>query len=209
MKIPFRCVWLPALFLLATLSGCGTSAPVHFYALSGGIAGQEVADSEGPCFSLGVGPVDIPSYLDRSSIVTQEGPNQMHVADFDQWGEPLADGLTRVLMENLSDLLCIRPIASVPLPEGIRTDYQVAVQIRRFDGLLGGQAWLRATWSVLNAQGRLVSWKRSQLTQQVEGSGYGSLAAALSSLALGLSREIAVELKNIVQSDKEKHVEQE
>ncbi len=207
MKISFRCSWLPALFLLALLCGCGASAPVHFFALSGGMSGQEAADSEGPCFSLGVGPVDIPAYLDRSSIVTQKGANQMHVADFDQWGEPLGDGLTRVLMENLSDLLCIRPIAAVPLPEGIRTDYQVAVQIRRFDGILGGQAWLRGTWSVLDAEGRLISWKRCRLTEQVGGDDYGSLAAAMSSLAMELSRQIAVELKKVVQSDREKHVE--
>ena len=86
----------------------------------------------------------------------------------------------------------------MPLPEGIRTDYQVAVQVRRFDGKLGGQAWLRANWTVLDADGRLVFWKRSDLEEPVNGSDYGSLAAAMSSLAMGLSREIATELQKIV-----------
>lgn len=198
MKHSFRCAWFLVMLLLPLMHACGMSAPVHFYALSGDVPEAEVAPSGGPCFSLAVGPITIPAYLDRSGLVTQQGANELAVADFDQWGESLNDGLTRVLMEDLSDSMCIEPIAPVPLPEGIRTDYQVAVQIRRFDGILGKQAWLRGSWTVLDAEGNLVSWKRSNLQKTVHGEDFPSLVAAMSSLALDLSHEIAAELQEIV-----------
>lgn len=37
--------------------------------------------------TVGVGPVELPAYLDRAGVVTRAGP-RLQVATFDMWGQP-------------------------------------------------------------------------------------------------------------------------
>src|SRR5262245_19194049 len=39
--------------------------------------------------SIGVGPVIMPGYLDRTQIVTRSGPDRVKLASFHRWAEPL------------------------------------------------------------------------------------------------------------------------
>ena len=191
---------LPLLLLLAAalLAGCGKSAPTHFYSLNSGQAApaqeaqaQETKTAKAPCFSLGVGPVDFPAYLDRAQMVVRQGGNQMHVADFEQWVEPLQENFKRVLLENLEGSLCASPLVLHPWPVGVRPDYQVALQVLRFDGAPAQTAELRASWSILDSHGELLVWKSSTLRESVAGPGYDALAAAQSKLVSRLAGEIA------------------
>ncbi|MFP5238810.1 MAG: membrane integrity-associated transporter subunit PqiC, partial [Acidobacteriota bacterium] len=169
----------------ALLAGCGKSAPTHFYSLSSAqeaAPAQEAKAAKAPCFSLGVGPVDFPAYLDRSQVVVRQSGNQMHVADFEQWVEPLQENFKRVLLENLEGSLCASPLVLHPWPVGVRPDYQVALQVLRFDGAPGQSAQLRASWSILDSHGELLVWKSSTLQESVAGPGYDALAAAQSRL---------------------------
>ncbi|WP_243311271.1 PqiC family protein [Fundidesulfovibrio agrisoli] len=200
MTAPHR-IALPLLLLLAAalLAGCGKSAPTHFYSLNSGQAAptqegapaQEAKPAKAPCFSLGVGPVDFPAYLDRAQMVVRQGGNQMQVADFEQWVEPLQENFKRVLLENLEGSLCASPLVLHPWPVGVRPDYQVALQVLRFDGAPAHTAVLRASWSILDSQGELLVWKSSTLQESVAGPGYDALAAAQSRLVARLSQEIA------------------
>ncbi|WP_243438574.1 PqiC family protein [Fundidesulfovibrio soli] len=184
---------LPLCLAAFLLAGCGKSAPTHFYSLSTGQTApeREAAPARAPCFSLGVGPVDFPAYLDRSQVVVRQGGNQMHVADFEQWVEPLQENFKRVLLENLEGSLCASPLVLHPWPVGVRPDYQVALQVLRFDGAPGQSAQLRASWSILDSRGELLVWKSSTLQESVAGPGYDALAAAQSRLVNRLSQEIA------------------
>ncbi|MDQ7832507.1 MAG: PqiC family protein [Desulfovibrionaceae bacterium] len=180
------------------VAGCGKSPPTRFYSLTAIPAAVEGAGAPpanaGACPSLGIGPVEFPAYLDRSQIVTTGQGTVMHLAEFDQWIEPVRNNFERILMENLSGMVCAGPLVSSPWPSGMRPERQVTIQVRRFDGTLGGQAVLRADWAVLDARGEVMLWRSSQLTEAVQGPEYAALADAQSRLAAALARDIAAGL---------------
>lgn len=178
---------------LGLAAGCGKSAPVHFFSLS--VPAAPPVGDTGPCIGLGIGPVDFPAYLDRSQIVTRVGANQMHLAEFDQWIEPLRDNFQRALMENLSGLVCAKPLVGHPWPAGGRPERQVAIQVDRFDGTLGQDAVLRASWTVLDADGKTLAWRTADLRETAGGPDYASLAAAQSRLVSRFAAEVATSLR--------------
>jgi uncharacterized lipoprotein YmbA len=74
----------------------------------------------------------------------------------------------------------------------VAIDYQVTVNVIRFDGKPGERAWLTARWSVLKGQSKeLLEVKRSSIQQPVEGNSYEDLVAAQSRALAAMSREIA------------------
>lgn len=184
------------------LGGCGKSAPTRFYTLAPMPLSQDAPEAQGgqagqPCRSLGIGPVDFPPYLDRNQIVTQNGSHQMHVADFAQWIEPLQDNFKRTLIADLAGITCGKPLVLFPWPAGVRPDVQVAIQVRRFDGELGGEAVLQADWSVLDSAGQALAWETTQLKETPAGPDYAQLASAQSRLVARLAQAIALKITGL------------
>ncbi len=191
--IIFSTLWL-------VLSGCASSPTPRFYLLSSLEAtSQEMKPSaEERCFSIGIGPINIPDYIDRPQIVTRGTPIEFKLAEFDRWGEPVKDNLKRVLAKNLSMLLCTKTIAFFPWRGGIPIDYRIEMEVLRLDGSLGGNVSLEAWWMVFSGDGkRMLIAKKSTFTEAVGGQDYKSLVGA-ESRALGtLSREIAEVIKTL------------
>lgn len=181
-------VCLPLLF------GCGRSAPTQFYSLSTE-AEKAAPQPAGPCLSVGVGPVDFPAYLDRSQIVTRTGANQMHLAEFAQWIETPRENFQRILTENLAGLICAKPLVTYPWPTGGQPDRQIVIQVARFDGILGQDAKLRASWSVLDADNKRLVWRSAEYREAAAGPGYDALAAAQSRLVERLAKDVAASLQ--------------
>ncbi len=182
---------------LTLLAGCGKSAPTHFYSLSSAGSPQQADTATGPCLSLGVGPIDFPAYLDRSQIVTRTGQNQMHMADFDQWIEPLRDNFQRALLENLSGLVCAKPLVGYPWPAGGRPERQIVIQVARFDGSLGQETALRVSWSVLDADSRQLAWRTAEYHEPTGAPDYAALAAAQSRLVEKFAKDVAESLRGL------------
>ena len=191
-----------ALCLILFLAGCGKSAPTRFYSLTAAPAAAGATAETRDCPALGLGPVEFPAYLDRSQIVTPGQGTSMHLAEFDQWIEPVRTNFERILMENLSGLVCAGPLVSHPWPEGLRPERQVAIQVRRFDGTLGGQAELRADWSILDAGGEVLVWRATTASEPAQGPDYAALVAAQSRLVEALARDIAAGLDQAGQKKK-------
>lgn len=189
-------VWLAgAACCLPLLAGCGKSAPTHFYSLNAAATATPAATPAGPCLSLGIGPVDFPAYLDRSQIVTRLGQNQMHLADFEQWIEPLRDNFQRALTENLATQVCAKPLVSYPWPVGGHPDRQVVIQVDRFDGALGQETVLRVSWSILDADSKQLAWRTADYHEQAAGPDYAALAAAQSRLVEKFAKDLAGSLR--------------
>ncbi|WP_300160551.1 PqiC family protein [Solidesulfovibrio sp.] len=177
---------------LLLLAGCGKSAPTHFYSLNA--AAKSEAAPAGPCMSVGVGPVDFPAYLDRAQIVTRGGGNRMHLAEFDQWIETPRENFQRVLTENLAGLVCAKPLVTYPWPTGGHPDRQVVIQVARFDGVVGQDAVLRASWSVLDVDGNNLAWNSNEYRETAAGPDYDALAAAQSRLVEKFAKDVAASL---------------
>jgi uncharacterized protein len=187
--------------LLATLAistlivnGCSTGPPARLYVLTSLPRAESVPPATGGReLSIGVGPVELPQYVDRPQIVTGQESSELHSATSAQWAEPLQDGFTRVLAENLSLLLATDRVALFPWKTFI-PEYQVVVEVTHFLGQTG-EVSLVALWSILTKDGReaLVS-KKSSFRESTGSSEYEALAAAMSRTVAALSRDIATAL---------------
>jgi uncharacterized lipoprotein YmbA len=183
------------LALVAALGGClGKSQPPHFYTLTPVSEGMPTTAAAGPArnAAVGIGPVKLADYLDQSRIVTRSSGNRVVQAEFDQWAGSLKDNLTNVLAENIGYLLATDRIFIYPWRTYMPVDYQVKVDIIRFDGQPGKEVFLVAHWSIMSAdEKKLFAMKRSDIREAAGSGGYEDLVAAQSKALGSLSREIA------------------
>ncbi len=184
-----------AILTLSAQTGCSGSQPTRFYTLSEFAPANDTA-SEQKVGRLGVGPIHLPAYLDRPQVVTRNGANQMTVADFDQWAEPLETTFQRVLIENLSAWLATDHISALPARRDVPLDRQVEIDVTRFDADETGEAVLDARWMIFDGHGdRLLDSGRSiSRIQAAAPDDYGSIAEAMSHCLGAMSAEIALTL---------------
>jgi len=175
------------------LASCANTSPTRFYTLSSLSATPgETPGMASRDLTVAVGPVTLPEYLNRPQLVTRDGSNQVRLADFDSWIEPVQGLFARTLVENLSVLLGTDDVLLMPQRRPVRPDYQVEVEVTRFDVDTSGNAVLDARWWVLDERGEAVL--RSGRTTVVQPATIGDQAAAaqaLSGALIGMSREIA------------------
>jgi uncharacterized lipoprotein YmbA len=192
------------------MAGCafigGTQQPTQNYVLnslhSEKIETQTVAELSN--IGILVGPVRMALYLDRADIVIRDSQNQIRLAEFSQWAGPLQENFSRVLAENLSILLKTDRVGI--FPGGTRVmpfDFNVTVNVTRFDGIPGEKADLRARWGILDKTRKdLLFKKHSVLSQPTENDSLEALIAAESRTLADLSREIAETIKTLVEARK-------
>ena len=149
------------------------------------------AGAGGDPITIGVGPVRLPAYLDRAQIVTRRGADEIDVAEFDRWGEPLSDGVPRTIANDLAALRPADNVALFPWPAGRPVRYHVLVDVSRFEGAPGGDVVLDARWRIMGDDRKELVARRSVVTEAVGGSGYPAIAAAMSRALATLSRQIA------------------
>ncbi len=179
------------------LNGCASTGPTRFYVLSplGGDHAGECPD--GRTLSLGIGPLEVPRYLDRPQIMTRTGPNEMVLAEFDLWAEPLKEGIPRILARNLQTQTCARvEVDAWKRPN--RVDYMLAAVVNRLDGTLGESAVFDVKWIVTDERSKeTVLSRTSTYTENVATGDYRSLAASYSSLVAAFSRDVAESLASL------------
>jgi uncharacterized lipoprotein YmbA len=130
--------------------------------------------------------------------VTYASPNKIELAEFNRWGEPLADNFARVLADNLALLVPTQRIVVYPWRSGTPFKYQVTVEVSSFAVRPNGEASLIARWAIYSKRGErvLMSW-RSKFGQRVTAPGFEASAAALSKLVAELSQDIATAVKTL------------
>jgi uncharacterized lipoprotein YmbA len=187
--------------LLAVLGGCaGTTPPADFYILSALPQSSPGSQSERDDnnIAIGVGPVKLPEYLDRPQIITRTNPNELRVAPFDRWAEPLKSSFPRILMENLATLLNTDQVALYPWRKSASVEYQVMVDVVQFDAERNGDALLIARWTLLGGRGeKVLQRKKSIFRKPLRSNDYQSIVSAQSQTVIELSREIAEAIKAI------------
>ncbi len=198
-----RVSWIGAILLCLSLAGCigGTSAPTQFYMLDpvSPTALDPARASTSSTVRVSLEPVEVPEYLNRPHIVTHLDRAEYQFDEFNQWMEPLGDNLTRVITENLSEMLAADGIDILCMSRPVETDYTVAVQILRMDGKRGQDMVLVARWSLFDqADNSLSLTKRSIIQETVSDDTYQGLVLLQNRMIESLSREIADGIKPIV-----------
>jgi uncharacterized lipoprotein YmbA len=191
-----------AIIVLAlALAGClgGQSPPTSFYMLSPlnpSQTGTLAATADGR-IRIGLSTVTVPEYLNRSEIVINLDNTVYQLADFSKWAEPLSDNLTRVLEENLTNLLHDDSIdIFLASDSSILPDYRLEVDVLRLDGNLGDQVTLVAQWALLAAaEDDLIVMRRSEYQASAADNTYKELVMAKSRTIEKLSQDIALNVK--------------
>jgi uncharacterized lipoprotein YmbA len=198
---------LSLLALTLFFSGCGSSPNDKIYILDAMDRDSSISalTPQGQSVAVKVGPVSISDVLDQLQIVSRSGENSLIVDEFNRWGGDFQSDIQRVIGENISILL---PTDQVILSQEIGLlpiDYQVLVNIREFDGTLGGMVNLNADWTVAGkgkgkgkdkGKDKSIVTRKSVLEEQADGAGYDAYVAAQSRLLKKLSQDITAEIRN-------------
>jgi uncharacterized lipoprotein YmbA len=108
-----------------------------------------------PVAIVGIENVLLPGHFDRPQLVTWTGPNELRTDEFLRWGEPLQDGITRTLAEDLSGLMPDHQMMLRPWSGLVRTRCRVQVALRVFGLQRDGTVRLEGQYRLLPDQGEL------------------------------------------------------
>jgi hypothetical protein len=187
--------WIPALLAAVVLAGCMIgSTPAAYYILEPGHPAPDVRSTARTLapITIGIGPVSVPAYLDRSAIVTRTAPNRVRINDDHRWAAPLQDEILRVLASDLADGPGVREVIVFPWTSEVTPDFRIQVLVRAFEGVPGDRVHLDAVWRLTSkTSNRHLDIQRiSRIDQQVAGTGYDALAAAMGKALDTLSLEM-------------------
>jgi uncharacterized lipoprotein YmbA len=177
------------------LSGCigfGTTRETRLYVLSSLTPADAPGTRAEEGMAIGVGPVTIPGYLNRPPLMWRNGPNELQLAEFAQWAEPLQENVARVLGNNLGLLVPTDRVSLFPFPSFTPVETRVEVEITRFGLEPDRSVSLAARWRLVGANGReLLPRRKSFYRVESPGPGHAASVAAMSEALARLSRDIA------------------
>lgn len=179
---------LPVALIAAACIKMGPTADVTRYFVLAPI--QESAptiNADGPV--IGVGPVTIPTYLDRNAIMMRVGPSEVNPAETHRWAEPFRPMLQQTLAVNLAAELGASRSLTYPWRRNLEPSIVFEVDVLRFEPATDGTVTLEAVWVVV-AGGETRSGKTT-LSEPIGGAGPDAQVAAMSRLLGELSAELA------------------
>ncbi len=170
--------------------------PSTFYVLSA-VAPPAAANNSIPVV-LGLGPVTLPAYLDRSELVTRVGENQLAVSPTERWAEPLDGSVVHTLEANLEALLRPEEILAYPWYASAGVVYGVEVDFTRLEADGTGTVTLEAEWAITTGDHEETLHRdRSSLTEAAAGPNADAAVAAMSRALSRLSEQIAAGLRSV------------
>lgn len=190
------CYRLLALLLaVGLLTACVSTPRSNHYLLTAGTDTIPTGDSP----SLGIGPVEVPPYLNRDPLVYRLSHNQLQISSEERWAEPLESGITRVLVLNLAAQLNTRNVQAFPYHAKRRPALGVKLRVIRLDAEADA-ARLVAEWLLYRpTTGEAV--ERRLTSMQTEIDPQQALApqvpVAYSTLMWELAEEIAAQIREL------------
>lgn len=176
--------------LLLTLSAC-SSTPTQYHTLSADVGSAAAVVMTKPINSVGVGPITLPTLLDREGMVIRKDATTLEVSDTHLWGGQLEDEFQRTLAQHLQSRLPATRVQTVPWELSQTPQYRVVVKLDQFDGTQGGKAWLRGVWQLqAGNDGKILTTEPIMLTRQTPEAGMTGLVKAQSSLLADLADQI-------------------
>lgn len=199
MNNPPRVAYLIILASLV-LSACGSSPPVNYYALTpSAIENRTDADD---AVILGLGPLAMPDYLNRSQMVTRGPGAAIAVDEFNRWAEPLGPAMHRALAADVDNMLDNVVVVSFPYDSAIRkkVDYRILGVVTRFDADTGGTVVLEVQWALseLDSDAAVKPQRSRYSTQAASAGNAAAVAEAMTATLRQFSRDIADQLSAVL-----------
>jgi uncharacterized lipoprotein YmbA len=142
--------------------------------------------------AIGLGPVNLPAYLDRQELVIRTSANGFELSETNRWAESLGESFCHVLAADLSQRLDNVAIIEYPWNPGTRMDYTVRVKIQNFEADANQTASLSADWEMGSPHGdRTITRRVAQIRRSLNSLNGDVVAAALSDDVAELAGQIA------------------
>jgi uncharacterized protein len=172
--------------VMGLLVGCQHSPRKQYYLLS--------ATSTSPNNStinqtIGLGPIELADYLERSHIVHNRNANRLQLAEMEHWGEPLQKGIARVLAINLMHHDSARLVEHFPWRNDAKPKLSLRLTIYDLQ-LIDGNASINASWKLIDNQTKAVLTQQHFVRNHASGTGAEQIAAAYSALLAELASEM-------------------
>jgi uncharacterized protein len=181
---------LVIILLSIMLIGCGTTQKSEFYQLGEATNNSLVGASKGAV--IGLGPIQLPEYLNRPQIITRNSEYSLNISEFHRWVEPLKDSISRSMLSNISNNLQSNQVYWIPgQSKQYPIDLRIIIDIGRFDGQLGGVVSLESRWTLLDNNNQTILTRASVIKETVNGQTYESLVIAMSQTLQKLGQEIS------------------
>jgi uncharacterized lipoprotein YmbA len=187
---------LALVILLTLVTACaGKSTPSQNYYLLPITAPAGSVRVEAPV-SVGLSRLEVAHYLKQDGIVVETMEGKIRPANYNQWAEPLSEGLRRLLRSQISEALGYE--ISADTLQRSSWDVVLDAEIERFHGTLAGEAILIAHWRLVPAAApeNSVAYRFSE-TRALQREGYGGLVEAETALLNDLARAIADSIREL------------
>lgn len=179
------------------VAGCtGGGAPVVYYTLQPSILAPAMAESKAA--KIGVGPVMLPEYLERSALVTRISPNQLSIHQGHQWAGSLQDEILRIVAADLKSACPGVTVLPHPWTGSDSPTVRFRLSILSFEGRPGGELDLNAAWYVEDKRTDQAPLRReTHVRRNVNGDDLEAYAAAMGQALAGLAHEMAKDVAAI------------
>ncbi len=183
------------------LTACGSSPPVRYFTLSGTVpVGVQDADD---AVVLGLGPMRMAPYLDRSQIVIRGSGAEIEIDEFVRWAEPLSTAFLRVVSADVDNAVNGVRVIAFPWESAVwsQVDYRLLGEVTRFDGDSSGKVILETQWGIVATDSDVWPVKprrRRYESQMALPDDPASLAAAMSEALAKFSSDIVSEIQPLL-----------
>jgi len=191
-------------FGLSLFTSCSIPLPsaqpdlTRYYLLTSAPAGPEAkAEPAAKRWVIGVRSVEIPAYLREKSVAIRSRANEVAFLELARWGEPLDQGIARMLVENLQPLPNVARISMQPFRTDELRNFDLLVQVSACEGTAEGAVRFSAFWRIVASSAAANTLAEGNYTAaglRWDGHDCSQLAAKLSEAVAGLSRDLAAAL---------------
>ena len=184
---------IPLFVIITSLlcSACANTPATHFHVLESLTPPAPLTQTLTKGQSFGIGPLSLPSELEREPLVTRTG-SQVQLAEFEHWAGALKENIGRVIAKNLTAARPQGLFRVYPWSAYGQVQYRVILDIAQFDAQLGKSATLDITWAIMREQQHeIISNGHLVLTQAVTDNSYGAMVLAMSQLLANFSTQLA------------------
>ena len=204
---PRRIRALCAAIGLLAIAGCNVVPPAQedatrYFVLSGAeLPALAAVQAPTGTLRIGVKTVRLESYLNRKEMVVRTGANEVRFEDYRRWADPLDAAVTRIVRSKLLAAPQVAQVFAEPFPFDQARDFDVSIEIVRFEGALGADGKYSASLaavveiSTTGAGSRIVSRKLFEAPAQAwDGEDFNRLAQLLRADVDLLAQEVASDI---------------
>jgi uncharacterized lipoprotein YmbA len=147
---------------------------------------------------IGIGPIEVADYLNRSQIIDNQSNNSLNMADNAFWAEPLDKSIARVTALNLTQANSARNFVYFPWRSDSKPRFSIRIRVDELSRT-ANQAKLNANWELMDNDSKSNLLRRNFTGSIAVDSGAKALAQAYSKLLAELASEMNAELNKIQQ----------